>query len=211
MGAASPFQPDLQRLALAAEGVARRLALRVVAEADERLGKPLDSRPPEEPQVEVVVGGVDVALVEQPDPLEQAPPEDDRRCRDEVAEVEVASPAVSARPGIRRRTLPSPSMMSCAEDGFELGCASTCKTARSTASGAYSSSPFSQATSSPPARENPLLTALVWPRSGSETHFRPGRRAPGAARPCRRVEPPSTTMCSCGSASRATLSSVAGR
>src|SRR5919201_3207016 len=92
-----PLEPDCERLVLAAEGVARGLALGVVPKPDERLGPALDPGIPEEAQEEVVVRRVDVRFVEQARTLQEAPPEDDRRRGDVVAEVEVPSPAELGR------------------------------------------------------------------------------------------------------------------
>ncbi len=87
-----PLEPDPERLLLTADVVTTRLALRVVAEAHERLGHAFDACAPEEPQVEVVVGGVDVRLVEQSNGVEQLASEDDGRRRHVVAEEQIQTP-----------------------------------------------------------------------------------------------------------------------
>src|SRR5205814_6803515 len=98
VGTAGPLEADREGLVLATEGVAGGLALRVVTEADECLGPALDARGSEQPQEEVVVRRVDVALVEQSPTLEQTPAKDDRRGRHIVAEVEIAAPTELGRP-----------------------------------------------------------------------------------------------------------------
>ncbi len=81
-------------------------------------------------------------------------------------------------------------------------------TARSTGPGMNSSSELSHATISPVARSKPLFMACVWPRSGSETQMSAGSPRASRIATVSSVEPPSMTMCSCGTVSAATLSSV---
>src|SRR5262245_62414305 len=115
-----PLEPDLERLVLAAEGVAGGFALGVITKTYESLRPALDLRLPENPQEEVVVGGVDVALVQEAIPLDQPASEDDRRGRQVVAEPEVAAPAERGRTVLAPHAALVVGDVHAAEDGVQI-------------------------------------------------------------------------------------------
>ena len=95
--ASRPRQADLLGLVELLPDVGRRLAARVVAEADVRVGHPVDAHPVGEAQVEVVVGCVDPPFVERADLARSLGAEDEGRRGDVVAQQQVAMPAPAGR------------------------------------------------------------------------------------------------------------------